>query len=283
MLALPLASMANLGEELNKVDKNGMRQGYWIVKGYMSDEDGFPANATVEEGNYVNNSKEGVWKRYFANGELRSEITYENDSPYGAYSIYYDNGQLQEKSTWHRNKNVGEFKRFYENGEPQQDFFFSDSGKRNGVQRYFHENGQLELEVNIVNGKEEGKMTRYFENGKVKETKILNGGTLKKGTIRKYGGNAPKKVTTPPAEKQEKEMITEVQKDDKPNEAFRFEPNGHNILYNAAQQITQIGDFKNGRLWNGKWYRYNANGILIKIEIYKDGNYVGTGVIEEDD
>lgn len=32
---------------------------------------------------------------------------------------------------------------------------------------------------------------------------------------------------------------------------------------------------------DGKWFKYDENGILIRIEIYKDGRYIGDGVIDE--
>lgn len=281
-LLLSIAAFANSDRDLNQVDENGMRQGYWIIKGYMINDDAFGPNATVEEGNYVNNRKEGLWKRFYASGILRSEITYKNNRPYGAYTIYYPNGQVEERSTWHHNKNVGDFVRYYANGELQQEFFFADNGKRNGVQRYYHENGQLALEVTIRNGKEEGEMLRYYENGKLKERKVLNSGTLEPGSTRTYRGNAPKKKADPEviAEKEAPKVDISTAR---PNQAFKFEPNGHNVLYNASQQLTQVGDFKNGRLWNGKWYRYNQDGILVRIEIYKDGKYIGTGVIEDEE
>lgn len=263
--------------ELNRLDENGMRQGYWIVKGYMSDEPGYGANTTVEEGHYVDNQKEGLWKHYYPSGTLRSEITYQKNQPYGPYKVFYPNGQLEESSNWQRNKNVGIFERYYENGNLQQKFQFADNGKRNGLQEYFHENGQLALTVEVVNGKEEGSMKRYNEAGKLTETKVLNGGELKAGSVRKYGNS---KALPKPAVK-ETIAAEPPAETEQPNDAFRFEPNGHNILYNKAQQITQVGNFRNGRLWDGKWYRYNPNGILVRIEIYKGGQYIGTGVIEE--
>jgi hypothetical protein len=39
----------------------------------------------------------------------------------------------------------------------------------------------------------------------------------------------------------------------------------------------------NGRLYDGKWYRYNTDGILIRIEIYKGGKFIGLGVIGENE
>lgn len=277
--------------ELNRIDANGQRQGYWIIKGYMIEDGGFSANATVEEGHYLNGNKEGLWKRYYPSGSLRNEITYRGDSPFGAYTIYYPNGQIEEKSTWHRNKNVGDFVRFYEDGTPQQEFYFADNGKRNGVQRYYYENGQLALEVNIINGKEDGEMRRYTPEGKLKEVKTMNNGVLKPGSVKQYRSKPSNKVpettskkdTSPAPTKVENESPAPIVVEEKvePNVAHRFEPNGFNTLYNKSQQVTQAGEFKNGRLWSGKWYRYNQNGMLVKIEIYREGRYIGSGVIDK--
>jgi hypothetical protein len=36
--------------------------------------------------------------------------------------------------------------------------------------------------------------------------------------------------------------------------------------------VTQSGEFQQGRLYDGKWYRYNSDGLLIRIEITKAAN-----------
>jgi antitoxin component YwqK of YwqJK toxin-antitoxin module len=280
--------LSNNGKDLNVTDSSGLRQGYWIIKGYMVDNKLFNANNTVEEGEYRDGKKIGLWKKYWPSNKIKAEITYLNNRPQGAYSIYYKNGQLEERGIWDLNKSIGEFRRYYGNGKPQQEFYFSDSGKRNGIQRYFHENGQLKLEVNIVNGKECGVMNRYYADGSLKESKELTDGKLVEGSIKNFkANNLVAKI-----EKQIKAEATEVENenvptpktvsaDDKPNDAFAFRPDGYNVLYDENQQVSQIGDFRKGRLWNGKWHRYNSNGILVRIEIYRNGKYIGTGVIQE--
>ena len=67
---------------------------------------------------------------------------------------------------------------------------------------------------------------------------------------------------------------------DKPN-LGEFKFNGFNALYNKSLQITQVGVFKDGRLYNGKWHRYDENGILKKIEVYQNGGFSGYGEIED--
>jgi antitoxin component YwqK of YwqJK toxin-antitoxin module len=289
-MLIPSSFAANTGngEDLNVTDSSGLRQGYWIIKGYMTDNADYSPNSTVEEGEYKDGKKEGIWKKYWANNKVKSEITYINNRPQGAYSVYYKNGQLEERGIWDRSKNIGEFRRYYRNGKPQQEFYFSDNGKRNGIQRYFHENGQLELEVNIVNGKEGGVMNRYYADGSLKESKELTDGKLVEGSIRNYKANSHVAKIEKAIEKEEIELANEnvplpetIKAEDQPNEAFAFRPDGYNVLYDENQQVSQIGDFRNGRLWNGKWHRYNSNGILVRIEIYRGGKYIGTGVIQE--
>lgn len=257
-------------ENINEVDDNGLRQGMWVIKGNMTTALGYDSNAKVEEGSYLDNRKEGLWKKYWPQGVLKSEITYALGKPNGQYSVYYKNGQLEETGNWVKSKNTGDFRRFYENGNPQQEFTFADNGKRNGVQKYYHPNGKLELEANILNGKEEGDMKRYYADGKLKEKKTMQGGVLNAGSIKTYTDHQEKEYAIQP----KKEAKKSTKAIDKPN-VRAFDPEGYNTLYNTDLQKTQVGEFKNGRLWDGRWYRYTDDGLLDKIEIYKLGRYAG--------
>jgi predicted Zn-dependent protease len=49
---------------------------------------------------------------------------------------------------------------------------------------------------------------------------------------------------------------------------------GNYKLYDSNNQIIKEGIFKNFKLIDGKWYRYK-DGVLFKIEKYKDGNFIG--------
>jgi antitoxin component YwqK of YwqJK toxin-antitoxin module len=57
----------------------------------------------------------------------------------------------------------------------------------------------------------------------------------------------------------------------------KFQPNGYNKVYNAQDEIWQDGDFKDGRLYNGKVYVYDRDGILLKVKVYKNGVYHSDG------
>ena len=63
----------------------------------------------------------------------------------------------------------------------------------------------------------------------------------------------------------------------------RFRENGYNTLYDKQLRISQAGDFKEGRLWNGRVYKYGGNGVLNRIEVYLEGRYAGNAPITDDD
>ncbi len=280
MLCCSLFSLdAQSSEAFNSLDENGRRTGYWIINASMKPTSGYTPEQIIEEGNYLANKKQGLWKRYYPSGTAQSEITYFNNIPKGPYKTYYTNGILEEHGNWSFNKNVGNFKRFHPNGKPSQAFQFADNGLRNGPQLYYHENGVLELEVTVINGKENGRMTRYFSNGEIKEVKDFNEGVMADGSIKKYDMKKPAvAVKKTPAIS---EKIAPVVKEDKPNIAV-FKSTGKNTLYNKDLQVSQSGYFKNGRLWNGRWYRYDSNGILEAIEVYKDGKLAGNAPLDEE-
>jgi hypothetical protein len=51
--------------------------------------------------------------------------------------------------------------------------------------------------------------------------------------------------------------------------------NGQYKLYNMHRQVTKDGIFKDNRFLDGKSYKYDGEGKLVRVEIYKDGVYMG--------
>lgn len=271
---------AQAGVESNRqnyTDDNGNRQGYWIIYGAMSVEEGFKKDAVVEEGAYVDNKRQGVWKKYYPTGQVRSEINYESNRPFGDYKIFHANGKLEEKGYWKGNKNTGEFKRFHENGRIAQNFTFNTKGKRNGMQKYYYENGKPQMQIEIENGVAHGMMKTFYPDGSKKLEQRITNGEIEEESVKAY---EPKNkvfadVEIPPIPQKETVPVR-----DEPNYDV-FKESGYNTLYNKNKQLSQVGDFKDGRLWQGKWYRYDQDGLLRKVEVYKEGRFIGYGIIED--
>lgn len=264
------------GEEVNKKDAQGRKQGKWVILGKMKNLPGYAPEEKIEEGEYKDNRKMGIWKKYYPGGQLKSEIEYKYNRPNGKYITYYPNGVIEEKGTWKGNKYVGEFERRYENGNVAQKKSFNQSGKTDGTVEYYHENGNPELVYTSKNGVETGEAKRFYPNGDVKE--IIN---YSDGKVT----NRQEKDRVNPAidEKEEEGSGGEAQGEKNAAEGGQDAKalrDGYHKTYNENQDLLQDGEFKNGKLWNGKWYKYDENGLLYKIEIWKNGKYYGDGVLE---
>jgi len=157
---------------------------------------------------------------------------------------------------------------------------FNAEGKAEGTQKYFYENGQVELEFNSSNGKNVGTATRYWPNGDIKEIIEFDA----EGNGKSSG---EKKMVNPPvileSEKEEKKIGEGIAAKGDENEAQKTGKgivDGYHKTYNKNKDILMDGEFKNGKLFSGKHYIYDEYGLLEKIEVYKNGKYIGNGVVE---
>ena len=267
-------------DTINKVDVNSKKQGRWVILGKTKHNSCYQPEAKVEEGTYVENKKEGIWKEYYCNGNMKDKITFQNGRPDGYAIMYHENGKISEEGTWKINKWVGNYKLYYDNGHVQQEFTFNPSGKREGPQKYYYDNGQVMIEGNWQSGKEAGVIKEYHENGDIKAEKSYNNGDVDVTSIKTY---EPKKPLPPPEELADKSKKIVAKKEETLQDTKQKAPtvlNGYYVLYNRNKQKTKDGTFQDNRLMEGKNYIYNENGILMRIEVYKNGAYVGDAQIE---
>ena len=122
-------------------------------------------------------------------------------------------------------------------------------------------------------------MKRYYQNGDVKAEVVYNDG---KADMSKSKWVESRKET-PVVKSTSVKPAPKVSSGEKVNEAVHFKHNGQNTLYNKDRMVTQTGEFKNGKLHNGKTYKRTKAGVLYKIEMYREGIYIGEGIIGPDD
>jgi antitoxin component YwqK of YwqJK toxin-antitoxin module len=266
-------------DTLNKVDETGRKQGYWKVAAPVADKPGYQAGQVIEEGRYTNSKRIGLWRRYWPNGSVMSEISYQMGRPRGEYKTFYPNGKVEEQGSWDLDRNTGKFQRYHPNGKLAQDFAFNANGVRDGEQKYYHENGQLAVQVSVEEGREDGTLKRYTPTGELQQVAQFEDGMIDAANS-KYVKPVPKaddvKVDT-------KANIAPVVTPEETTNAITFRENGYNTLYDRQLRISQQGDFKAGRLWDGKRYTYDKNGILTRIQVFKHGRYIGDAVITDED
>jgi antitoxin component YwqK of YwqJK toxin-antitoxin module len=276
-LILTMVGSSLFAQKVNKTDKEGKKQGKWIYFGKDRPESGYPENGKVEEGTYQDDRKHGYWTKYYNDGKtpkLKGE--YENNRPKGNYVKYYETGKIKEQGTFIRDKYLDTLRRFHENGVLEYEAKYNDGGKEEGAVSYYYANGQVEFEYISKDGKPTGKAIRYYENGDIKEILSFNAdGSLAGSPIQKQMVHPPVVVKDPGASNETaRKIATPKVKDGK------FDPNGYNKIYNTNDELEQDGDFKDGRLYNGKMYIYDSDGLLLKVKIYKNGVYHSDGQLD---
>ena len=258
----------------------GRRHGYWVLNGQMKKDTAYHPLAKVEEGEFKTGRKTGVWTKYYPSGTIKSKINYVNGRSYGDFELYFPNGQVEEKGTWKSKVYNGNFVRYFEDGTVAQEKTFNSKGKTEGKVVYYYPNGQAELVFETVNGKGSGEATRMWPNGDIKEKIVFNekGEATTTGTIERKN---------PPVEKAEqiisaKEAIEaegELNIGFLPSAKGKILKDGYHKTYNENKDILMDGAFKGGKLWTGKHYIYDENGLLERIDVYKEGSFSGNGVL----
>lgn len=124
---------------------------------------------------YLGDKKSGLWKEFYANGQLKSEGNYSNGKKEGVHREWNKNGQLELEGNFKNGLEQGLMKWFYKGYIAGEGLM--KNGKRDGVWKvYTLESGILSMESNFKDGKPDGQILRvYHKNGQVsKENYWLN-------------------------------------------------------------------------------------------------------------
>ena len=259
-------------DTINRVDPvNGRKTGYWIITGSISKEKGFGADDKVEEGTYKNSRKTGKWIKYWPNGSVRSAVNYKYGRTFGAYTTYFQNGKIEEKGTINAGLLNGSYELYWPNGQLRQAKKFNRSGNTEGKVDFYYPNGKKEVSFSTVDGQQNGQAIWYYENGdKKKETTFKNGSSL---SIKKY------KPVKPVVEFKDPSIEKGPKIKGAFNSAQKSLVNSYGKTYDENKNLLMDGEFRDERLYNGRHYIYDEFGLLEKIKVFKNGVFVGNGIL----
>jgi antitoxin component YwqK of YwqJK toxin-antitoxin module len=258
----------------NKRNANGERHGKWTFTGKDYPNKNIPKTQKVEEGNYVNGRKEGVWTKFFPDGGVQLKGTYNNNRPQGSYTRYYPNGKIAEQGDFQANGYKGLLLRYHENGQLAYRANFNNQGQESGKVSYYHPNGKLALSYTVKNGQVQGQVARYNTSGQLQNSFVV-GPEGKIGALQK--ASTPQNTPAPKPAAVANTNVYPPRLSNPKTKGLRFVPNGYNKVYNDNDEIWMDGEFKNGQLYDGKVYDYDQDGILQKVRIYKLGKYHSDG------
>ncbi|MEZ4922080.1 MAG: hypothetical protein R2780_02805 [Crocinitomicaceae bacterium] len=272
LIVLPLLPHKLHGQDTLNRTIDGLKQGYWITYGKDFPEKGYPSSGKIEEGPYVDDRKHGMWTKYFEDGVTpRLKGNYRNNRPYGEFIKYHENGKEREIGTYTDKKMVGDYLVKNADGIVTQRKTFNVGGKEEGKVEFFYDDGSPQMVMTKKDGVTVGEAITYWPNGDIKKIIVYDeSGEITKKEERDMVNpdKGQKEVAGTGGPSGDKGII----KDGKP-----FSRDGYNKLYNTNDEIWMDGEFKSGKLWNGKLYKYDADGILLKIEVWKEGKYHSDG------
>lgn len=87
--------------------------------------------------------RDGPWKEFYTDGQLRAEGLYRNGNRIGKWRFYHPNGNLEQEGS------------------------YNNQGNTDGLWKWYYEDGLVLREENFLNGNSEGIFTEYDENGSV--------------------------------------------------------------------------------------------------------------------
>ena len=273
VLSLGIATASdNNGQGEDKAgvtDANGKKQGHWIVKGKHKPEKNYPPEDKIEEGDYKDSRKEGEWTFFHIGNVPKLKTTFVNNKATGKYIKYYPNGNMKEKGEYRIGLQVGTQETFFEDGKLKRKQDYNSVGKPDGEVVEYWPNGEVRMKGTLANGVRKS-VERRNENGELIEKMDFGDDGKPVNIVKGAAEKTEVKEVVGEGNVAAKPVGTET-KDGKP-----FQPDGFNMLY-KNDELYQVGKFKGGRLWEGKFYKYDADGLLLKIEIYKGGKYHSDG------
>jgi antitoxin component YwqK of YwqJK toxin-antitoxin module len=276
ILTLAIVGCAAALSAQNVVDQNKLKQGHWVFlnKDKAKKLSGYKDDQKVEEGDYVDNLKNGKWLHYFNNDKVKEQLTFQKNLPNGPAVFYYPNGNKKEEGTWKSGNWIGTYKFYYENGQLSSEWNYNNQGSRTGEQKYYYENGKVRISGEWVNGKENGTIKEYYENGDLKSERTYANGEMNAKATKEYDRKNPINNTASDTKLETKEVPAEQNATKEKFKVGNFDGNGMYQLKDREGRVAREGLFENGALIEGKVFQYGTNGKIIKTLIYKGGKVV---------
>jgi len=230
-------------ESINRYDADGFKHGVW--KSFYEDY------SLKTEEIYVHGERNGIFKEYDRNGNVRSIKKYSNDvedkvdvvSPLKYRRDYYKNGQVKTEVTFRNGKPEGIRRDFDENGNVVKSFVYRNGilvsegiilndGQKEGLWREFYNDGKLKSEGNYEKNNKSGKWKYYYRNQVIEQTGTYN----KKGQL-----------------------------------------SGKWLWYYPDSKLMREENFRRGKL-EGLFVEYDSKGRIVEQGEYADGLKVGNWI-----
>lgn len=72
------------------------------------------ASQVLQQGQYVDNRMEGLWRAFYKNGQLKEEVQFANNQEEGPFKEWYENGEVKAEGTYRDGDNEDGELRLYD-------------------------------------------------------------------------------------------------------------------------------------------------------------------------
>lgn len=238
----PNAQVKTVGS-YSKGVKEGVHREY-TVTGEVSASKIYIKGKVIGEGIVdAEGRRQGPWKEFYEQGELKNEGNYKNGLREGGWVFYYRNGKEEQQGAYRKGKPDGDWKWTYRNGQTWRAEVFYD-GLEEGNAIEYNDTGKVVTKGNYLSGEREGDWL------------------IDLGDLRMEGGYVAG---------QRNGVWKYYYSDGKLNFEGKFEQGleiGKHTGYYNSGQIETYGLYKFGKK-EGDWISYEKDGILRRTINYK--------------
>jgi antitoxin component YwqK of YwqJK toxin-antitoxin module len=139
----------------------------------------YPSGKVRIRATYKDDRPEGVWREYDEEGKIEKSYIYkngivigegivtENGEKDGFWKEFYENGQLRAEGNYNKDRKTGEWKFYHRNGKIEQTGAYESDGSLEGPWTWYYESGITWREENYYEGKLDGMYVEYDELGNI--------------------------------------------------------------------------------------------------------------------
>lgn len=269
-----------MSEMLNMENGRKSQAKIFRENGSLQAEGLYQRSPTLDENGEPLRQKQGEWRYYDAQGQVRMIETYNFDQLHGKSQTFAKNGKEIESGTYHFGERDGAWKTWDETGILLSEIGYSN-GKFDGICRVNYSNGMPQSIGMYRDGAEHGFWKTFMEDGTLETTRKFEFGQL----ITEVFENGDVLLTFPDGRPREEFSVVEQKKEG----AFRKwhdvgawalkeeldEYSGESFFRRVleGEAISVEGEYVNGVL-EGEVYHYDKNGRLHRIEFWEAGKLV---------
>ncbi|MGQ3131794.1 MAG: toxin-antitoxin system YwqK family antitoxin [Flavobacteriales bacterium] len=238
-------------------------------------ENGNPrASLTLNE----NEEKNGPFKNYYPNGQLKESGNYKNGKRDGDFTGWYENGTKDVETHFTNDVRTGSYVEYEENGDISFRGNYNEKGKQSGLWQYY-EKGKLVREGTLLNDKEDGTWKYYYENGSLKQQGSYSAAE-RNGEWTEYYPDGGKKLLVTYRNGRRVGLQQKFYTNGQYEESLTLNSNGkpeglYSLYYENGQLQVQATMDSMGR-YTGEYTAYYPDGKLKTKGNYENGRKTGT-------